>query len=71
MIDIVDIAKKAAICSLLAFVIGYTPVTWVMNLVKFSECDFEAPYKCEIIHGAGLIPMAAWVTAWMDMEEPQ
>jgi hypothetical protein len=56
---------------LLVVIVGYTPVTWVTNLVKFSDCDFVAPYKCEAVHGAGIIPMVSWVTAWMDIEEPR
>ena len=23
---------------------------WVKNIVKLSDCDFETPYKCEVIH---------------------
>jgi len=37
---------------------------WVVNLVKLTDCDFEASYRCEAIHGAGIIPPAALVTAW-------
>lgn len=39
---------------------------WVKNLIKLSDCDFEAPYKAEIIHGVGIIPIIGMVTGWMD-----
>ena len=43
---------------------------WVVNLVKFTECDFEDPYKSEIIHGVGVVfPPASVVTCWFPSEE--
>lgn len=42
-------------------------VSWCYNLVELTECDFEAPYKCEAVHGIGLFPPAAVVTAWIDV----
>ena len=50
----------------------FIPVAWVTNLVKLTDCDFVAPYKCEIIHGVGLIPPAAAITVWFntDKENP-
>ena len=40
---------------------------WVKNLIKFIDCDFEAPYKAEIIHTIGLIPPVGMVTGWLDL----
>jgi len=49
----------------LVFVVGFG--SWIWNAVKLSSCDFESDYKCEIIHGLGLIaPPLAIVTAWFD-----
>ena len=39
-------------------------VAWVVNFVKLTDCDFEPSYRCEAIHGAGIIPPVAVVTAW-------
>lgn len=40
---------------------------WVINLVKLFECDFQAPYKGEIIHTAGaLIPYISPITVWFN-----
>ena len=40
---------------------------YASNGYKLSQCDFEAPYKCEAIHGIGvIIPPAAFVTFWFD-----
>lgn len=39
---------------------------WIQNLIKLSECDFQAPYKCEIVHTVGLIPPVGMVTGWID-----
>jgi hypothetical protein len=40
---------------------------WVMNLIKLTDCDFEAPYKAEIIHGAGLVPPIGMITGWLNV----
>lgn len=40
---------------------------WVKNLIKLSECDFEAPYKAEVIHAIGIIPPVGMVTGWLDL----
>jgi len=37
---------------------------WVGNVIKLSDCDFASPYKCEIIHGVGLLGPVAVVTVW-------
>lgn len=38
---------------------------WIKNLIKLTECDFEAPYKAEVIHAVGLIPPVGMVTGWL------
>ena len=48
---------------ILALTIG---TAWCVNLYKLINCDFEAPYKGEIVHAIGLIPPAALVTVWFD-----
>jgi len=40
---------------------------WTKNIVKLSECDFESPYKAEVIHTVGLIPLVGMVTGWLDV----
>lgn len=40
---------------------------WVKNLIKLTECDFEAPYKAEVIHIVGIIPPVGMVTGWLDL----
>ena len=44
------------------FVLG----CWIGNLVKLINCDFEAPYKGEIVHAIGLLPIASVITVWID-----
>lgn len=40
-------------------------VCWVANVVRLIGCDFNAPYKGEIIHAVGVVvPPAAVVTVW-------
>ncbi len=40
---------------------------WVKNIIKLAECDFEAPYKAEIIHTIGIIPPVGMLTGWLDL----
>ena len=40
---------------------------WVKNIIKLSNCDFEAPYKAEVIHAIGIIPPVGAVTGWLDL----
>jgi len=42
-------------------------IGWVKNIIKLSSCDFEAPYKAEIIYCIGLIPPVGAVTGWLDL----
>lgn len=38
---------------------------WVINLIKFTECDFDSPYREEIIHGIGVITgPGSVITVW-------
>ena len=40
---------------------------WLANLYRFVKCDFEAPWKGEVIHAVGLVvPPAALVTMWFN-----
>lgn len=39
---------------------------WIGNCIKFVKCDFEAPYKGEIIHGIGFFPGVSMITVWFD-----
>lgn len=40
---------------------------WVMNLVKLCKCDFDAPYKGEVIHAVGVfVPPTAVITVWFN-----
>ena len=43
--------------------------SYITNFVKFTNCDFEAPYKCEVIHGVGIIPPFSILTVWFDSDE--
>ena len=42
-------------------------IGWVMNIIKLVNCDFVAPYKCEVIHAIGIIPPVGIVTGWLDV----
>lgn len=44
----------------------YFAISWVVNAYQFFTCDFNAPYKEEIVHGLGLIiPYLSTITVWI------
>jgi len=49
--------------------IALAVIGWLKNIVKFSDCDFVAPYKCEVVHGIGIVPVVGAFTGWMDIED--
>jgi len=44
-------------------------IGWVKNISKLIDCDFEAPYKTEVIRTVSLIPIVGGVTGWMTIGE--
>ena len=41
---------------------------WVKNIIKLSNCDFEAPYKAEVIHSIGVVVIpVGMITGWIDV----
>lgn len=43
----------------------YMIVSWVVNLIQFMNCDFEGPFKEEIIKGIGVIFfLPSGITVW-------
>ena len=48
----------------LVFIFMALVIAWPINAYKLYNCDFDPDYKCEIIHGIGVIPMAAIFTMW-------
>jgi len=55
---------------LILAVLAFAPYVW--NAAKFIDCDFESNYKCEAIHGVGVvIPPAAFITVWFGDDEDE
>ncbi len=48
-------------CTVLIF------VGWVMNVVKFTQCDFEPSYKAEVIRAVGIVTPIGFVAGYMDL----
>ncbi len=40
--------------------------SWPTNVYQLVNCDFQAPYKCEVVHGIGLVPIASPITVWLE-----
>lgn len=54
---------------MLILVIIFGIIGYVMNIVKFTRCDFESPYKCELIRGIGIIPPIGAVTGYVTIKD--
>lgn len=44
-------------------------IGWVKNLGKFIDCDFEAPYKAEVIYGLGIVTPIGGITGYLNIED--
>lgn len=38
--------------------------SYIVNVMKLADCDFKAPYTCEVVHAVGIFPPAAVITVW-------
>jgi hypothetical protein len=50
-------------------VILFCIIAWFVNLYKLTVCDFDSDYKCEVMHGLGVIPALAPFVVWIDTDE--
>lgn len=50
----------------IAIIVIAAGIGWVKNLIKLTECDFASPYKAEVIHTLGLMPVIGIFTGYMD-----
>lgn len=53
--------RQLVFCFWLIWVAG-----WVKCIVHLSECDFQAPYKAEVIYGVSIFTSIGGITGWMD-----
>ena len=43
---------------------------WASNVYKFTQCDFKAPYRAEIIRGVGIpFPPVGVIAGYMDIDD--
>ena len=41
--------------------------SYVGNVIKVINCDFASDFRCEVIHGVGVIvPPASLITVWFE-----
>ena len=44
--------------------------SWLINVAKFVDCDFKSGYKCEVVHGVGIVlAPASIITVWFGSDE--
>ena len=63
-----NIIEKSSVTEIIIAlaIFGTIAVSWVVNIYKLTQCDFASPYKGEIIHAVGLVPICAPFTVWCD-----
>jgi galactitol-specific phosphotransferase system IIC component len=72
--DIFDLVKTLLIAALMMLFLGSVIILpvygWVNNIVELTKCDFEAPYKAEVIRVIGItIPPVGCVTGLMSIDD--
>jgi hypothetical protein len=61
-----NLIKLIIICAILTLI----PIGWCMNIYKFANADFEAPYKAEIVRGISIfIAPVGGVMGYIDFDE--
>lgn len=56
------------VLSIVTIILG--TVGWGLNIVKLCQCDFEAPYKAEVVRAIGIpIPLVGAVAGWCDIDD--
>lgn len=54
------------LCILILLIMA--PIGYAMNLYGFFTCDFQAPYKAEVIRGIGVVnPAIGCITGWINL----
>ena len=57
---------------ILVVILAIVATAWIWNAVKLFSCDFESPYRCEVIHGIGVaVPPLSIVAAWFDDDDEE
>ena len=50
-------------CAIIFYLVLF--ICWVINIIGFFSCDFEAPVKREVIKGVGVVlPIFSPITMW-------
>lgn len=63
----VDLGLTATLIVLAIVLLGF--VGWCMNAYKATQCDFEAPYKCEAIRAVGVfVPPVGSIAGYFTIE---
>lgn len=47
---------------LITFILGY-----ILGIVKFVRCDFDAPYKAEVLYGIGIVTGYNVILGWINL----
>lgn len=63
-----EIGLTSTLIGLAVVIAGF--VGWCMNAYKATQCDFEAPYKCEIVRVVGVFaPPVGAITGYIDLDK--
>jgi hypothetical protein len=44
---------------------------WGLNIYKLTQCNFESPYKCEVLRVIGLIPPIGAVMGYVNISDTE
>jgi hypothetical protein len=64
------IVEVLSILCVYLLIILFVFVMWIVNIVKLTDLDFEAPYKAEVVRTIGIpVVFMPVVTGFMDIGE--
>lgn len=58
--------------SIIGLSLAFSALAFIMSCVsayKLTQCDFEAPYKAEVLYGIGIIPPVGLVMGFLTIDD--
>jgi len=56
-----------AILFIAVLILGF--IGWVLNIIKLTKTDFQAPYKAEVIRAVSIIPPMGAIVGWINIKD--
>lgn len=64
--------KDQTIGKILLLIAGILMMGWFVNIIRFFQCDFDTPFKEEVVRGVGIfVPPVGGVVGYINIEDEE